>query len=107
MFAKTIRERNYITFVDALQQRFGLLMGVIVLLISVLGSILYIASILLSLGSTVSVVLDIGLIPSTIASAAIVVLYTFFGGLKSVAYTDIVQLPCIAIGLVSKYLNSL
>ena len=27
------------------------------------------------------------------------VLYTFFGGLYSVAYTDIVQLCCIGIGL--------
>lgn len=102
MFAKAIRDRQYMTFVDALQQRFGCLMGALLLLINLVASFLYIATILLALGSTVSVVLDVGLVPSTIGSVAIVVFYTFFGGLKSVAYTDIVQLPCILIGLVSK-----
>ncbi len=33
-------------------------------------------------------------------SALIAVLYTWIGGLYSVAYTDVVQLGCILIGLV-------
>lgn len=36
---------------------------------------------------------------SVVVSALIAVGYTFFGGLYSVAYTDVVQLFCIAIGL--------
>ena len=35
-----------------------------------------------------------------IVSAAIAVSYTLVGGLSSVAYTDIVQLVCVLIGLV-------
>ena len=35
-------------------------------------------------------------------SALIAVMYTWIGGLYSVAYTDVVQLGCIAIGLVSE-----
>lgn len=38
---------------------------------------------------------------SVILSACIAVLYTLFGGLYSVAYTDVIQLFCIFIGLVS------
>lgn len=52
-------------------------------------------------GSTLAVILDIGNTVSILVSAAIAVFYTIFGGLYSVAYTDVVQLFCIFIGLVS------
>lgn len=39
---------------------------------------------------------------SIIISAIVVVVYTLFGGLYSVAYTDVVQLFCIFVGLVLK-----
>ena len=96
-----MRERKYITVIDPLQERYGSVMGIILLIPQVIGDILYIATILLALGSTVSVILGVGLIPSIIGSVAIVVVYTFFGGLTSVVWTDLVQLPCILIGLVS------
>ena len=51
-------------------------------------------------GATLKVILDIDLKLSIIISAAIALLYTLMGGLYSVAYTDIVQLICIFIGLV-------
>jgi len=38
---------------------------------------------------------------SVIVSACVAVGYTFFGGLYSVAYTDVIQLFFIALGLVS------
>ena len=38
---------------------------------------------------------------AVIVSACIAVFYTFFGGLYSVAYTDVVQMFFIAAGLVS------
>ena len=38
---------------------------------------------------------------AVIMSALIAVMYTWIGGLYSVAYTDVVQLGCIAIGLVN------
>ena len=37
---------------------------------------------------------------SVIVSAAVALLYTILGGLYSVAYTDVVQLFCMAVGLV-------
>lgn len=37
---------------------------------------------------------------SIIVSAAVAVVYTLFGGLYSVAYTDVIQLICVLFGLV-------
>ena len=37
---------------------------------------------------------------AVIVSALIAVMYTWIGGLYSVAYTDVVQLGCIFVGLV-------
>ena len=89
------------TKVDPYQERFGLHMGAFLFLPHVMGDLLFGAATLLSLGSTVSVVLGLDLTLSTIASEIVVVTYTLFGGLRSVAYTDVVQLPCIMLGLVS------
>jgi len=47
------------------------------------------------------VIIDINVNLSVIISALIATLYTLVGGLYSVAYTDVVQLFCIFLGLVS------
>lgn len=52
-------------------------------------------------GATISVIIDVNVHISVIVSALIAILYTLVGGLYSVAYTDVVQLFCIFIGLVS------
>lgn len=52
-------------------------------------------------GATLSVVLNMDVKLAVILSAVIAVAYTLFGGLYAVAYTDVVQLICIFIGLVS------
>ena len=51
-------------------------------------------------GATLAVILEVPLDPAVIISALIAVLYTWIGGLYAVAYTDVVQLGCIAVGLV-------
>lgn len=53
------------------------------------------------LGATISVIIDINVNISVIISALIATMYTLVGGLYSVAYTDVVQLFCIFLGLVS------
>lgn len=55
----------------------------------------------LPLGATLSVILNIKEDMAVILSAIIAVAYTLFGGLYAVAYTDVVQLGCIFIGLVN------
>ena len=49
-----------------------------------------------------AIIIDMNLNYAVIMSALIAVMYTWIGGLYSVAYTDVVQLGCIAIGLVRK-----
>ncbi|XP_007427693.1 high affinity choline transporter 1, partial [Python bivittatus] len=49
--------------------------------------------------ATISVIIDVSINISVIISASIAILYTLVGGLYSVAYTDVVQLFCIFIGL--------
>ena len=44
---------------------------------------------------------------AVILSALIAIFYTWVGGLYSVAYTDVVQLGCILLGLVSKIVFSM
>jgi Na+/pantothenate symporter len=52
-------------------------------------------------GATLSVIIDMDHRTSVILSSCIAVVYTLFGGLYSVAYTDVIQLFCIFVGLVS------
>lgn len=55
-------------------------------------------------GASLSVILGIDNTLSIIISACIAVFYTVIGGLYSVAFTDVIQLICIFIGLVSHFL---
>lgn len=56
---------------------------------------------IVSIGSTLRVIIGLSHEVAIISSACIAVFYTLFGGLYSVAYTDVVQLICIFVGLVS------
>lgn len=52
-------------------------------------------------GGFMSVVLDLSFTVCIWISAAVAVIYTLLGGLYSVAYTDIIQLILVFLGLVS------
>ena len=91
------------TMLDPFQEKYGSRMGGLMYIPALLGEIFWSGAILSALGASISVVVDV--IDNTTAitvSAAIAVLYTFIGGLYSVAYTDVVQLICIFVGLVSE-----
>lgn len=59
----------------------------------------------ISAGATISVIIRASVHMSVIVSALIATLYTLVGGLYSVAYTDVVQLFCIFVGLVSRTIH--
>ena len=94
-----MREAEYVTMLDPLQDKYGKIMGAFLYIPAFLGESFWSASILSALGATLSVIMDLKMNTSVIVSACIAVGYTFFGGLYSVAYTDVVQLICIGIGL--------
>lgn len=99
IFAKKMRQKKYVTMLDPLQEKYGKVMGGFLYIPALLGETFWSAAILSALGATLTVILDIDMDLSVIISALIAVGYTFFGGLYSVAYTDVVQLICIFIGL--------
>ncbi|KAH7637708.1 LOW QUALITY PROTEIN: choline transporter [Dermatophagoides farinae] len=98
-FATKMREQGYVTMLDPFQEVLGSRMGGLLFLPALCGEIFWSAAILAALGATVSVIIDIDNNTSIILSAAIALIYTLFGGLYSVAYTDVIQLFCIFIGL--------
>ncbi len=62
----------------------------------------YISCLLTLLGATLAIIIHMGMDTAVVVSALIAVFYTWVGGLYSVAYTDVVQLGCICVGLVSR-----
>lgn len=96
-----MRAKKYVTMLDPFQEKYGSKMGGFLYIPAFLGDIFWSAAILAALGASISVVIDIDTTTSVIVSGAIAVSYTLVGGLYSVVYTDVVQLFCIFIGLVS------
>lgn len=103
---------------DPLQDSFGERMGGLLFLPALCGEVFWAAGILAALGrfhksifktckifslyitgATLSVIIDMDHRTSVILSSCIAIFYTLFGGLYSVAYTDVIQLFCIFIGL--------
>ncbi|KPP64036.1 high-affinity choline transporter 1-like [Scleropages formosus] len=98
-FAKPMRSRGYVTMLDPFQQLYGKRMGGLLFIPALMGEIFWSGAILSALGATLSVIIDININMSVIISALIAIFYTLVGGLYSVAYTDVVQLFCIFLGL--------
>ena len=96
-----MREREYVTMLDPFQEKYGARMGGLLYLPALTGEIFWSGAVLSALGATVSVIIGLGRFTSVIISACIAIFYTLLGGLYSVAYTDVVQLICMFVGLVS------
>ena len=105
LFAEKMRSRKYVTMLDPFQDKYGSKMGGLLYIPAFLGDIFWSAAILAALGASISVVIDLDPVTSIVVSGAIAVSYTLIGGLYSVVYTDVVQLICIFVGLVSIYLS--
>jgi len=100
LFAEKMRTASFVTMLDPLQVKYGKPLGALFYIPAFSGEILWSASILAALGTSLRVICGIDDTASIIVSAAIAMTYTLFGGLYSVAFTDIIQLVCIFVGLV-------
>ncbi|MEE8244886.1 MAG: sodium:solute symporter family protein [Pseudomonadales bacterium] len=98
-FAGPMRRLGYTTLLDPFNVRYGKAVAAGLFLPALAGEVFWSAAILVALGTTFSVVLGVPLPTSILISAAIAIAYTVVGGLRSVAYTDVLQLACILIGL--------
>ncbi|XP_048763868.2 high-affinity choline transporter 1-like [Ostrea edulis] len=98
-FARKMREQGYVTMLDPFTQTYGERMGGLIYIPALLGEVFWSGAILAALGSTLRVIIGLSHEVSIISSACVAVFYTLFGGLYSVAYTDVVQIICIFVGL--------
>ncbi|XP_063296832.1 high-affinity choline transporter 1-like [Pelobates fuscus] len=98
-FVTPMRSKKYLTMMDPLQESYGNTMASLLFIPALIGDTFWFAAILSSLASAVTIIMDIQNYLSIIASACIVITYTLFGGLYSVAYTDVIQLLFMIFGL--------
>jgi len=98
-FANKMRTKGYVTMLDPLQDAYGSRMGGLLFLPALCGEVFWSAGILAALGATLAIIIRMEIDTAVIMSALIAVFYTWIGGLYSVAYTDVVQLGCIFVGL--------
>ncbi|GFN79183.1 high-affinity choline transporter 1-like [Plakobranchus ocellatus] len=101
LFARKMREGCYLTMLDPFQTHYGNLPTLLIYLASLTGDLLWTASILNALGSTLSVIADIELTVAVVVSGSVTIAYTMAGSMISVAYTDVVQMIFIVLGLVT------
>lgn len=102
-FAYKLYQRNLITLGDYYRQRYGRgveLLCSVMIIISYLG---WVAAQITALGLVFNLLTDgaVSVPMGMVIGTSIVLLYTIFGGMWSVALTDFVQMIVIAIGLVA------
>ncbi|XP_029962366.1 high-affinity choline transporter 1-like [Salarias fasciatus] len=100
VFAQPMRDRMCITMLDPFHMTYGKTPTVILSLASLLIDVAWIPSTLIGLGGIMSVVLNLPFTVCIWISAAVAITYTLMGGLYSVAYTDVIQLVLVFIGLI-------
>ncbi|CAJ0938058.1 unnamed protein product [Ranitomeya imitator] len=124
-FVKPMRSKKYLTMMDPFQEVYGNSMTMLLFIPALIADVCWFAAILASLvnlygyrytirftndhdqryylavivASAVSVILDIRNYLSILISACVVIIYTLFGGFYSVAYTDVIQIVFMVLGL--------
>jgi high affinity choline transporter 7 len=100
-FAGTMRRFGFTTLIDPLEARFGARWAAVLFLPALAGELFWSAELLVAIGATFGVLLDMPISTAILLSAVVTTAYTVVGGMWSVAYTDIVQLGMVALGLVA------
>jgi len=98
LFAKQMRDAEYFTMIDPFTQKYGK-WGSVLVLPAAISEIIWCAAILSSLGSTIYIILGVDDTFSIYISALLSLSYTVCGGAVSVAYTDVVQIIFVILGL--------
>jgi high affinity choline transporter 7 len=98
-FTKRIRELEHNTMVDIFEMRFGPRWAAVLSIPAMFGEIAWGGALLVAIGATLQVILHVELVPAILLSAGVVTLYTMIGGMWSIAYTDMIQLALVPIGL--------
>ncbi|KAM8848426.1 high affinity choline transporter 1-like [Synchiropus picturatus] len=98
-YAKKMRQGKYVTMMDPIQRQFGKAVSGVLSVALLVSDMFWVPMGLISLGSTMAIILDLSYNLCVWISAAVAVTYTLFGGLYSVAYTDVLQLVLTFVSL--------
>ncbi len=99
-FNRKLYGLNFLTIGDYFKHRYNTLIAVFLSLVIIVSYFGWVAAQLLALGLVISAVFTSVTLPvAIIISAALVVLYTYFGGMYSVAMLDTIQSLVIVVGL--------
>jgi high affinity choline transporter 7 len=98
-FAGKMRKLGFRTLLDLYDRRYEKRVTAVLFIPALLGDVFWSSAVLVALGTTFATVLGLDPTTAIILSAAIAVGYTVIGGLRSVAYTDALQLLLIIVGL--------
>lgn len=99
-FARRMRRLGFTTLIDPFEARFGKGWAAILFIPALLAEVFWSAELLVAIGSSIDVLLGLRLTLAILLAALAVTIYTMLGGLWSVAYTDVVQLSFVALGLI-------
>ena len=94
-----IRENKHVSFAELFQEKYGRVIGSLFAIPAFVAEQLCVASSLTALGATLAIMANIADDISIVVSGIVAITYTFFGGIFSVAYTDVIQLAFVGIGL--------
>ncbi|UFJ43323.1 sodium:solute symporter family protein [Brevibacillus humidisoli] len=98
-YARIMRRYEFLTMLDPLEARYGKRMAGILYIPALLGELFWSGAILVALGTLFGTLLGLDFQVSIILSAAIAIAYTVVGGMWSVAFTDVLQLLIVFVGL--------
>ena len=99
VFARPMRHRGYRTMLDLFEFRFGSRVTGLLFIPALIGDMFWTAAILGALGGTLGTLFGVDSTLAISISAGIVIAYTMWGGLWSVACSDVLQLAFIVFGL--------
>ena len=99
-FVRLFRRLRLFSWVEVVEQRYGLTAGVIASAAALMSMIMWVAGMLVAFGIIFETLTGVPMMVGIIGGALIVVVYTSLGGMLAVALTDFVQMIIIALGLV-------
>lgn len=98
-FSRRMRRLGFTTLIDPFESRFGGRWAAVLFIPAMLAEVFWSAELLVAIGSSFDVILGIKLTSAILLAALVVTVYTMIGGLWSVAYTDLVQIGLVVVGL--------
>ena len=99
-FNRLMRRGRFITLVDFFHSRYGKNMGVASVVVLVTAETGWVGAQLVAFGTLLKVFTGLPLGWGIVISAAVVIVYTYMGGMWSVTITDVIQMMILSIGLI-------